>query len=97
MTKRSPPLSPVSYCRPMTKATRTDRSKGIGCFPNETLMDALARCIDPEEDGNPVNLKVIGKMYVSGDLQKPVSKFHGRRIEVHTDKDKTLHIDITEA
>eukprot|EP00050_Salpingoeca_kvevrii_P005035 m.268267 g.268267 ORF g.268267 m.268267 type:complete len:75 (+) comp11074_c3_seq8:399-623(+) len=58
MTKRSPPLSPVSYCRPMTKATRTDRSKGIGCFPNETLMDALARCIDPEEDGNPVNLKV---------------------------------------
>eukprot|EP00050_Salpingoeca_kvevrii_P005036 m.268265 g.268265 ORF g.268265 m.268265 type:complete len:87 (+) comp11074_c3_seq8:645-905(+) len=42
-------------------------------------------------------LQVIGKMYVSGDLQKPVSKFHGRRIEVHTDKDKTLHIDITEA
>ena len=30
--------------------------------------------------------QIIGKLYLPGDLERPVSKFHGRTIEVTTDK-----------
>ena len=66
----------------MTRATRVDTKKTVGCFPHETLADALAKLIDDEADGTPSGIKFIGKMTLPGDLQRPVEKFAGREVEV---------------
>eukprot|EP00051_Salpingoeca_urceolata_P027587 m.482245 g.482245 ORF g.482245 m.482245 type:complete len:80 (+) comp22478_c0_seq1:1393-1632(+) len=79
----------------MTKATRSDNGKKIGCFPHETLLDALSRLLD-EDDGEPTSMTIIGKRYFPGDMEKPVSKFHGREVEIATDK-LTFRIAISEA
>ena len=82
----------------MTKATRIDTGKAVGCFPDQTLADALARLID-EDDGHPTGIKIIGKTPIPGELERPVAKFVGREIEVTTTKadssTKTVRVKIT--
>jgi len=45
-------------CRRMTKCSRLDKGNSVGCFPNDSLMEALARVLD-DEDGRPVDFKVV--------------------------------------
>ena len=66
----------------MTRATRVDTQKSVGCFPNETLADALAKLIDPDVDGEPSGVKLVGKLTLPGDMTRPVEKFAGREVEV---------------
>jgi hypothetical protein len=128
----------------MTKAKRMDTNKIVGCFPDETLADALAKVFLPckiknqtndkgwrkkvhgemvhglsfssgfllsclahalflssfqllqEEDGKPTNFKVVGKTPIPGELERPVRKFHGRDIEITTEK-TTVRVHISDA
>lgn len=66
----------------MTRAQRLDTGKTVGCFPQDTLADSLAKLIDPDHDGVPANVKIIGKMSLPGDMERPVEKFSGREFEV---------------
>ena len=92
----------------MTKCCRLDTNTKVGVFPNETLLEALSRVLG-ENDGVPqdvkvrlsveglvCNVKVVGKTRIPGELERPVCKFHGREIEVVTDK-TTVRIRISEA
>eukprot|EP00052_Salpingoeca_macrocollata_P001425 m.25495 g.25495 ORF g.25495 m.25495 type:complete len:80 (+) comp11378_c0_seq2:954-1193(+) len=79
----------------MTKCNRLDKNKSVGCFPDETLMDALARLLE-EDDGTPTHFEVLGKKNLPGELMKPVAKFHGREVEITTEH-KAFRIRITDA
>eukprot|EP00045_Choanoeca_perplexa_P000643 m.15316 g.15316 ORF g.15316 m.15316 type:complete len:85 (-) comp10443_c0_seq1:178-432(-) len=71
----------------MTKISRLGESpQSVNCFPDEKLIDAVARLMNDEEDGNVTGFNIVGKKYLPGDLERPVSKFHGRMVEVTTDK-----------
>eukprot|EP01147_Barroeca_monosierra_P006276 gene6276-9245_t len=60
------------------------------------LLDTLSRILDDEEDGELTGFKIIGKLYLPGDLNRPVSKFIGRSIEITTNK-KVVTIQISNA
>eukprot|EP00049_Salpingoeca_infusionum_P018895 m.359220 g.359220 ORF g.359220 m.359220 type:complete len:82 (+) comp18477_c0_seq1:248-493(+) len=81
----------------MTKARRGDSPKAIGLFPDESLLDALAKCMDEATDGVPQSFEIIGKRYIAGDMQRPVCKFHGRTVKITTDTGKVVEIAISEA
>ncbi|EGD77330.1 hypothetical protein PTSG_08424 [Salpingoeca rosetta] len=80
----------------MTKATRMDNGHTLACFPDETLLDTLSRILNDEEDGHITGFKIVGKLYLPGDLQRPVSKFHGRMVEITTNL-KVVTIEISNA
>eukprot|EP00056_Hartaetosiga_gracilis_P020056 m.17335 g.17335 ORF g.17335 m.17335 type:complete len:80 (+) comp8134_c0_seq1:25-264(+) len=79
----------------MTKATRVDTNRTVGCFPDELLIDTLSKLLD-EKDGALKKFEIKGKKYIPGDLQRQVSKFHGRTIEITTEN-TTVEILISEA
>eukprot|EP00039_Didymoeca_costata_P019393 m.337378 g.337378 ORF g.337378 m.337378 type:complete len:82 (-) comp18109_c0_seq1:149-394(-) len=79
----------------MTKATRQDNQKVKRCPPDTKLLDLLASLLDEEEDGIPVDFKIIGKRKIPGEMEKDSEKFVGRDIEITTDKEKVVRISIT--
>eukprot|EP00055_Hartaetosiga_balthica_P000352 m.136310 g.136310 ORF g.136310 m.136310 type:complete len:80 (+) comp10590_c0_seq1:81-320(+) len=79
----------------MTKATRLDTNKTVGCFPDELLIDTLSKLLE-ESDGTLQKFEIKGKKYIAGDLQRPVSKFHGRIVAITTES-SAIEISISEA
>jgi hypothetical protein len=66
----------------MTRVIRADTQQTAGCFPQDSLADALAKLIDPDTDGIPKDIKIVGKLMLPGDLERPAAKFAGREFIV---------------
>jgi hypothetical protein len=66
----------------MPRVSRPDTHQIAGCFPEDSLADALSKVIDPDVDGIPTDIKIVGKLLLPGDLERPAAKFAGREFVV---------------
>ena len=70
-------LAKVSICLPPPR-----RSSIRVCSSKMVVVVLHVQLIDDKVDGVPTGFKILGKMSIPGEMDRPVSKFHGREVEV---------------
>lgn len=74
-----PPASPGLAGGASTRCPAHSAPDAQSQAPNTLRPRAL-------QDGTPTSFRVIGKMQMPGQLERPVAKYHGREVEVQTEK-----------